>query len=104
MGFQVLFMISLALLARHNLRRGRGDPKLAFRLAGVVFTLVMAQWAFGAHHVPERSELEVFFGGLYRGCFAFALSWLFYIALEPYASPLAPTSPSTRESFSPCAG
>ena len=92
MGFQLLFMISLALLARHNLRLGRGDSKLAFRLAAFVFTLVMAHWAFGAHHVAERSELEVFFGGLYRASFAFVLSWLFYIALEPYARKLWPRS------------
>ena len=48
--------------------------------------------AIGAHHIPERSELEVFFGGLYRGFFALALSWLFYIALEPYARKLWPRS------------
>lgn len=92
MGFHLLFTIGLAVLARHNLRRGRGDPKLAFRLACFVFALVMVHWGLGAHHVPDRSELEVFFGGLYRGFFAFGLTWLFYIALEPYARKLWPRS------------
>ena len=91
-GFHLLFMIGLALLARHNLRRGRGDAKLAFRLACVAFGLVMAHWALGAHHVPGSAELEVFLGGLHRGFFAFALSWLFYLALEPYARKLWPRS------------
>ena len=92
LGFHVVFMIGLALLARRNLRLGRGDTKLAFRLASFVLALVMAQWAFGSHHVSDRSEMEVFFGGLYRGFFAFALSWLFYIALEPYVRKLWPRS------------
>ena len=50
----------------------------------------MLQWLLAAHHVPERSEFELFIGGLYRGFFAFALGWLFYIVLEPYARRLWP--------------
>jgi hypothetical protein len=50
----------------------------------------MLQWLLAAHHVPERSEFELFFGGLYRAFFAFGLGWLFYIVLEPYARKLWP--------------
>ena len=89
-GFQLLFMLTLALLARHNLRAGRGDRKLAFRLACFFFAAVVLQWIFGTHHVPELSQVEVFFGVLYRAFFAFGLAWLFYIALEPYAQGLWP--------------
>ena len=39
---------------------------------------------------PELSQVEVFFGVLYRAFFAFGLAWLFYIALEPYAQGLWP--------------
>jgi serine/threonine-protein kinase len=92
MGFHVTFMIGLALLARRNLRLGRGDTRLAFRLASFVLAMVLAQWALGAHHVPDPSEMEVFFGGLYRGFFAFAMAWLFYVALEPYVRKLWPRS------------
>ena len=91
-AFELLFMTGLAMLARHNLRLGRGDSKLALRLAWVVFAMVMLSWVFGAHHIPERSELQVFFGGLQRGFLAFALTWLFYVALEPYARKLWPRS------------
>jgi serine/threonine protein kinase len=89
-GFQLLFMLTLAFLTRHNLRAGRGDRRLAFRLACFFFATVLLQWVFGTHHVPELSQVEVFFGVLYRAFFAFGLAWLFYIALEPYAQGLWP--------------
>ncbi len=81
----LLLIVVLAVLARRNLRRDRSDRKNAFRLAFFVFALQMVRWLLGAHHVPERSEAEIVFGGLYRAFFAFGLVWLFYIALEPYA-------------------
>ena len=89
-GFHFSLLLGLGLLARRNLRSGRGDRRFAFRLACVLFALVMLQWLLAAHHVPERSEFELFIGGLYRGFFAFALGWLFYIVLEPYARRLWP--------------
>jgi serine/threonine-protein kinase len=89
-GFHFSLLLGLGLLARRNLRSGRGDRRFAFRLACVLFALVMLQWLLAAHHVPERSEFELFFGALYRGFFAFGLGWLFYIVLEPYARRLWP--------------
>jgi hypothetical protein len=89
-SLHLLLMLALALLARRNLRLGRGDRRLAFRLACVFFTLVMLQWTLGAHHIPANAQLEVFFGGLYRAFFASGMAWLFYIALEPYARKLWP--------------
>jgi serine/threonine-protein kinase len=80
----VLAILGAALLARRNLRLGRGDRRGAFRLALYMFSLVMLHWIFGAHHVPESAEVDLFFGALYRGFFIFALAWLFYVALEPY--------------------
>ena len=50
----------------------------------------MLQWLFGAHHVPERSEVDIVFGGLYQAFYTFGLVWLFYLALEPYARRLWP--------------
>ncbi len=89
-GFHFSLLLGLGLLARRNLRTGRGDRRFAFRLAAALFVLVMLQWLLGSHHVPERSEFELFFGGLYRAFFAFGLGWLFYIVLEPYARRLWP--------------
>jgi hypothetical protein len=89
-GFHFSLLLGLGLLARRNLRSGRGDRRFAFRLASVLFVLVMLQWVLATHHVPERSEFELVFGGLYRAFFAFGLGWLFYIVLEPYARRLWP--------------
>jgi hypothetical protein len=89
-GFHLSLLLGLGLLARRNLRSGRGDRRFAFRLASALFVLVVAQWVLAAHHVPERSEFELFFGALYRAFFAFGLGWLFYIVLEPYARRLWP--------------
>ncbi len=86
----VLAIMGAALLARRNLRLGRGDRRGAFRLALYMFALVMLHWLLGAHHVPDSSEVSIFFGGLYRGFFIFALAWLFYMALEPYVRRLWP--------------
>ena len=91
-GLHLLFMFTLAILARRNLKLGRGDRKIAFRLGSVLFASVMLHWIFAAHHVPERSQLQIFFGALYRSFFSFGLAWLFYISLEPYARKLWPRS------------
>ena len=88
--FNLFLILVLALFARRNLRLGRSDRKSAFRLAFFLFAMQMARWLLGAHHVPERSEADIVFGGLYRSFFTFALIWLFYIALEPYARRLWP--------------
>jgi serine/threonine-protein kinase len=82
-GFHSLFVLVLAFLAWRNLHLRRGDRRLAFRLACFFFAVVMLHWLFGAHHIPEQSQLQVFFGGLYRAFFASGLAWLFYMALEP---------------------
>ena len=72
------------LLARRNLRLGRGDRRGASRLAVFIFMVWTVAAFFGAHHVPNLNELALFFEylawGLLLSCF-FGVS---YIALEPY--------------------
>ncbi len=60
-----------AMLARRNLRLGRGDRRGAFRLAAFVFAAWAVAWFFGAHHVPNFAELELFIEFLAVG------AWLF---------------------------
>jgi hypothetical protein len=82
-----LLVIPLAgvLLARRNLRLGRGDRKGAFRLALFVFTLYLVSWAFTANFVPASIELDLFFRtNLPFTLFMSGLVWLNYLALEPY--------------------
>jgi hypothetical protein len=80
-----VILVGAALLARHNLRLGRGDRKGAFRLAGCVFVLMNLSWLLSAHHIPAlNEEFSTFIENL---SFSFCLSgllWLVYMALEPY--------------------
>ncbi len=89
-GFHLLFIITLAVLAQRNWKLGRSDRKLAFRFAAILSALMMAQWLLAAHHVPDGAQLQIFFGGLYRAFFVFGIGGLLYLALEPYARKLWP--------------
>jgi serine/threonine-protein kinase len=80
-----------ALLARRNLRRGRGDRRGAFRVALFVFATYSLARLSRADHVSTVGNefwllIKVF---AYPLCFA-ALVWLFYMAVEPYARRLWP--------------
>ncbi|MFL6331859.1 MAG: protein kinase domain-containing protein [Pyrinomonadaceae bacterium] len=78
-------MTGAVLLARHNLRSGRGDRRGAFRLAAFVFALTLLEWLFGGHHVPSlMEESENFLNNLSEWLLVSAILWLIYIALEPY--------------------
>ncbi len=83
----VLFFSLLAagaLLARRNLRLGRGDRRGAFRLAAFVFAAWAVAWFFGAHHVSDFGEVGLFLEFCFRGLAFSSFIWLLYIALEPY--------------------
>lgn len=72
-------------LARYNLRLGRGDRRGAKRLAILVVFLSMLSGMLRAHHVPiaiAELTLLLFLSGwaLLWGGF----SWLMYISLEPH--------------------
>ena len=74
-----------ALLARRNLRLGRGDRRGAMRLAIVFFVVRMLFWAFASHHngLPDIEFALI----LFHLAFAVFLSvflWLLYVALEPF--------------------
>jgi serine/threonine-protein kinase len=80
-----LLVCAGAMIARRNLRLGRGDRKGAFRLALFIFTTNLLGWALQANHFAS-------FGGeagLWTNAAAWALwwggvVWVVYIALEPY--------------------
>ena len=73
-----------AMLARRNLRLGRGDRRGAFRLAAFVFAAWAVAWFFGAHHVPNLDEFGLFVEFLAWGLFLSCFFWVLYIAMEPY--------------------
>jgi hypothetical protein len=78
-------MLGAALLARHNLRLGRGDRRGALRLAAVVFAGTLLDWLFTAHHVPSLADEFNSFVVNFALCLLISgVLWLIYVALEPY--------------------
>jgi hypothetical protein len=76
-------LVVSALLARRNLRLGRGDRQGAFRLAAFVFAAWAVAWFFGAHHVANFDEVPLFIEFLAWGLALSFFLWVLYIALEP---------------------
>jgi len=74
------------LIARRNLRLGRGDRKGAFRVALFVFATYAAARLLRTDHVRDfRDEVWILIKALaFPSLFALQV-WLLYIALEPYA-------------------
>jgi serine/threonine-protein kinase len=73
------------MLARRNLRLGRGDRRGATRVALFYFTVEMLVWLFIQHHngLPRR-EFDLFFLHLATALLSSTFLWLLYVALEPF--------------------
>jgi serine/threonine-protein kinase len=80
----LLLLTGSAILARRNLRLGRGDRRGASRLAAVVLIASMVEWLLGAHHVPDFYEFPLFGVSLGLGVGMASFVWILYVALEPY--------------------
>ncbi|MBD0314711.1 MAG: hypothetical protein ICV86_18265 [Microcoleus sp. T3-bin5] len=82
--FFSLLLIAL-IVARHNLKVGRGDTKGALRLGAFLFSVITFARLIDNYHVPELgAELWIFFQSASLGLFFAILTWIFYIALEPF--------------------
>ena len=93
MSTLVLFVIvGGALLARRNLRMGRGDRRGALRLAAIALVLRMVTWATKAHHVEPMADIELWIRALAWALLWSVAIWIFYIALEPYLRRMWPES------------
>jgi hypothetical protein len=74
------------LLARHNLRLGRGDRKGAVRVAAFIFATYAMGRLFRADHAAGFSdELWILIKVLAYPAFWALQVWVLYTALEPYA-------------------
>jgi serine/threonine-protein kinase len=84
---QVIIYIALvaaAVLAWHNHRVGRSDPRSAFRL-GAIYFLAMAMASLVAmHHSATTNETSLFWLAIASALLNAVLSWVFYVALEPW--------------------
>jgi len=78
------------LVARRNIRLGRGDRRGAFRVALFSFVVAALSWALLAHHVVALAEIGLVLEFVGYGLVTSGLVWIVYIALEPYARRLWP--------------
>lgn len=81
----IIVLVGSALLARRNLRLGRGDRRGASHVALVYFTVRMLVWLFAEHHSgsPE-GEFFLFVISLAKAVFTSGFLWVLYVALEPF--------------------
>jgi serine/threonine-protein kinase len=86
----VLFGLALALLvggsvlARSNLREGRGDRGGALTLATIVTTAWLILWMCRVHAVPSIGLLGMFLLAVCTSVFYGVLFWAVYLAVEPF--------------------
>jgi hypothetical protein len=71
-------------VARRNYRQGRGDREGALRLAWVMFVLEMLLWLCRGHFVAGLGTLYLFVIAVSTGLFIAGVTWLLYLALEPW--------------------
>jgi tRNA A-37 threonylcarbamoyl transferase component Bud32 len=76
-------LVAAAFVARHNLKKGRGDRRGAFQLAVFVSVVAFVAWLLTTKHAPDPTvEMGRFFQG--QPLWAAGLLWVLYLAVEPY--------------------
>jgi serine/threonine-protein kinase len=85
-------MLAGAVLARRNVKLGRGDRRGAFRVAAAVFLLLMVAWMLRRHVMPPAADLDRFFTAVGGALLNAAVLWLTYLGLEPYVRRHSPDS------------
>src|SRR5580704_7301569 len=93
-GITALFAIVILgiVLARGNVRSGKGDRRGAARIALLAFLLQWLAGFFFAHHVPTISEFSNFWVLTGWALIAASIAWLLYIAMEPHVRKRWPSS------------
>ena len=71
------------LLARHNLRHGRGDRRSALNLARFTIVWMLVLWMLEVHPAASIGLLGNFLVAIATSVFNGVLLWTLYIALEP---------------------
>ncbi|MBI3447367.1 MAG: serine/threonine protein kinase [Acidobacteria bacterium] len=77
-------------LARRNLRLGRGDRRGATRVSIFCFSALTLVIALKLHHASGIEEVVLLFNNLAYPAYIACLTWIFYVAIEPYLRRLWP--------------
>jgi tRNA A-37 threonylcarbamoyl transferase component Bud32 len=81
----ILVLGAAVLVARHNLRKGRGDRRGAVRISSVVLVCSLLAFLTGStHYADVATEVERFFTAAGETLLSAGMLWLLYLALEPY--------------------
>ena len=88
----IAMSVGASLLARRNYRQGRGDRDGAFRLARLVFGLLMLLWLLRTHLTPSLETVALLVLSVSTALFVSGMVWLLYLALEPYVRRYQPHS------------
>jgi hypothetical protein len=80
----VTLLVAALVVARRNLRVGRGDRQSAFRLAFVAVVGQMITWALNDPHIGDANqEIGRLFASIGESLFAGGLLYVMYFAVEP---------------------
>jgi serine/threonine-protein kinase len=94
--WQTIVILSMlfgaGLLARRNLRLGRGDRRGAFRMALGLFVLLLAFWGLSANHIPAAAEIWLVLIPAVGVClwWSLFLGYVVWVAVEPNVRRLWP--------------
>jgi len=80
----IAILIGAAILARKNVREGRGDRRGAARLAAYVGSGLMVIWACQSHVSGTVETVALFLVAVCTSVFYGVLLWTVYLALEPF--------------------
>lgn len=77
-------IVGAVVVARRNVRAGRGDRRGALRLSGFVFAAMGVSWLFGERHVATLWEVALLLTALSWALLTAAFCWIGYLAVEPF--------------------
>jgi serine/threonine-protein kinase len=84
LGVTVVIIAGAAILARRNIREGKGDRRGAARLAAYTSAVLMALWVCQVHVAATLGLFALFLLAICTSVFYGVLLWTVYLALEPF--------------------
>jgi hypothetical protein len=83
-GVTLVVLAGAAILARRNMREGRGDRRGAARLATFISAVLMILWLCDVHATASIELFALFLLAICTSVFYGVLLWTIYVALEPF--------------------